>query len=326
MQDRAQTVIVGAGIVGASAAYHLAELGQADVLVIDRGPLFETGGSTSHAPGLAFQTNGSRTMCRIAQDSVRLYSELDVDGEPCWFGVGGIEVATSEARMAELHRRRGWARSYGIEDTELLTPDQTAERIPLLDPSTILGSYLVPSDGIANGVRIATALARRAGEKGVSFEGEVAVTGFDVAEGRVRAVLTDHGRIECERVLICAGIWGPTVGAMAGVPIPLLAVQHQLVWTDPIEELRGETREIVHPILRHQDFAMYFRQRGDHYGVGSYHHEPIATAQSEFPAPGGDLQPALMPFTPRDFDDAEAEAARLLPAVAGTMRPADPAR
>ena len=164
MQDRAQTVIVGAGIVGASAAYHLAELGQADVLVIDRGPLFETGGSTSHAPGLAFQTNGSRTMCRIAQDSVRLYAELDDDGQPCWYGVGGIEVATSEARMAELRRRRGWARSYGIEDTELLTPEQTAERIPLLDPSTILGSYLVGSDGIAKGVRIATALARRAGE------------------------------------------------------------------------------------------------------------------------------------------------------------------
>src|SRR6476659_10704587 len=326
MQDRAQTVIVGAGIVGGSAAHHLAELGQADVLVIDRGPLFETGGSTSHAPGLAFQTNGSRTMCRIAQDSVRLYAELDVDGETCWYGVGGIEVATSEARMAELHRRRGWARSYGIEDTELLTPEQTAERIPLLDPSTILGAYLVPSDGIAKGVRIAAALARRAGEKGVAVEGEVAVNGFDVAEGRVRAVLTDHGRIECERVLICAGIWGPTVGAMAGVPIPLLAVQHQLVWTDPLEELAGEKREIVHPIVRHQDCAMYFRQRQDHYGVGSYHHEPIATVQSELPAPGGDLQPALMPFTPRDFDDAEAEAARLLPALAGTMRPSAPER
>src|SRR5437016_14439803 len=71
---------------------------------------------------------------------------------------------------------------------------------------------------------------------------------------------------------------------------------------------------------------MYFRQREDHYGVGSYHHEPIATVQSELPSPGGDLQPALMPFTPRDFDDAEAEAARLLPALAETMRPAAPAR
>src|SRR5438552_1818985 len=210
MRDRVQTVIVGAGIVGASAAYHLAELGQADVLVIDRGPLFETGGSTSHAPGLAFQTNGSRTMCRIAPDSVRVYAELDVDGQPWWYGVGGIEVATTEARMGELRRRRGWARSYGVGDTELLTPDETAERIPLLDPSTILGSYLVGSDGIAKGVRIATALARRAGAKGGAFEGELAVTGSDVTGGRFRAVLTDHGRIDSDRVLTGAGICGPT--------------------------------------------------------------------------------------------------------------------
>src|SRR5213083_3251274 len=326
MRDRAQTVIVGAGIVGASAAYHLAELGETDVLVIDQGPLFETGGSTSHAPGLVFQTNPSRTMCRIAQDSIRLYADLNVDGEPAWYGVGGIEVATTPERLTELRRRQGWARSYGIEDTDQLTPGQTAERIPLLDPSAILGSYFVPTDGIAKGVRIVTALARRAQEKGVAFEGGVTVTGFETTGGRVRAVETDRGRIECERVLICAGIWGPTVGAMAGVPIPLVAVQHQLVWTDPIDALAGENREVAHPILRHQDFAMYFRQREDHYGVGSYHHEPIATPQSELPAPGGDVQPSLMPFTPRDFDDAETEAARLLPALAGTMRPADPSR
>src|SRR5436309_7776561 len=258
MKDRAETVIVGAGIVGASAAYHLAELGARDVLVIEQGPLFETGGSSSHAPGRAFQTNPSRTMCRIAQDSIRLYDELEVDGEPAWYGVGGIEVATTEERMAELHRRRGWARSYGIEDTELLTPEETAERIPILDPSAILGSYFVPTDGIAKGVRIVTALARRAQEKGVAFEGGVTVTGFQTTGGRVRAVETDRGRIECERVLICAGIWGPMVGAMAGVPIPLVAVQHQLVWTDPIDALAGENREVAHPILRHQDFAMYF--------------------------------------------------------------------
>jgi dimethylglycine oxidase len=326
MRDRAETVIVGAGIVGASAAYHLAELGARDVLVIDQGPLFETGGSTSHAPGLVFQTNGSRTMCRIAQDSVRLYDELEVDGEPAWYGVGGIEVATTRERMAELHRRRGWARSYGIEDTELLTPEQTAERVPLLDPSTILGSYFVPTDGIAKAVRIVTALARRAEANGVAFEGGVTVMGFDTTGGRVRAVETDHGRIECDRVLICAGIWGATVGTMAGVPIPLVAVQHQLVWTDPIEELAGVTAEVRHPILRHQDFAMYFRHREDHYGVGSYHHEPIATAQHHLRPPGGAMQPSLMPFTRSDFDPAEEEAARLLPPLAGRMRPEDPSR
>jgi dimethylglycine oxidase len=326
MRDRAETVIVGAGIVGTSAAFHLAELGLTDVLVLDQGPLFETGGSTSHAPGLVFQTNGSRTMCRIARDSVALYAGLELDGEPGWYGVGGIEVATTPERMQELKRRQGFARAFGVADTALITPEESAERIPLLDPSTILGAYLVPSDGIAKAVRIAAALSRRASERGVAFEGGVTVTGFDIRDGRVRGVSTDRGDVECERVLICAGIWGPTVGAMAGVTIPLVAVQHQLVWTDPIPELEGETREVVHPILRHQDMAMYLRHRGDHYAVGNYRHEPLATSQSELRPPGGDMQPSLMPWTPRDFDVAEAEAARLVPALAGRMRPGDPTR
>jgi glycine cleavage system aminomethyltransferase T/glycine/D-amino acid oxidase-like deaminating enzyme len=326
MRDRARTVVVGAGIVGTSAAYHLAELGERDVLVLDQGPLFETGGSSSHAPGLAFQTNGSRMMCRIAQESVALYARLDVDGEPCWYGVGGSEVATTDARMQELKRRLGFARSYGLEGAELLTPAETVDAIPLLDPSTILGAYHVPSDGIAKAVRIATAFARTAEANGVVFEGDVTVTGFDVRDGRVQGVRTDRGDVECERVLLCAGIWGPTVGAMAGVPIPLVAVQHQLVWTDPVPELEGDTREVAHPILRHQDMAMYFRHRRDHYAVGNYRHEPIVTPQEAFRRPGEGSMPSLMPFTPADFEVAEAEAARLLPALEGRMRPADPER
>ncbi|HYF11128.1 MAG TPA: FAD-dependent oxidoreductase [Actinomycetota bacterium] len=326
MRDRAETVIVGAGIVGTSAAYHLADLGVSDVLVLDQGPLFETGGSSSHAPGLVFQTNSSRTMCRIAQDTVALYATLDVDGEPGWYGVGGIEIATTPERMQELKRRQGFARSAGLEDTSLIPPSEAAERIPLLDASTILGAYLVPTDGVAKAVRLAEAMARRASERGVTFEGGVTVTGFDIRDGRVRGVETDRGRVECDRVLICAGIWGPTVGAMAGVPIPLVAVQHQLVWTEPIPELAGETREVAHPILRHQDMAMYFRHREDHYAVGNYRHEPIATPQSHLRRPGGAMQPSVMPWTPSDFDVAEAEAARLLPALAGRMRPGDPAR
>jgi dimethylglycine oxidase len=326
MRDRAQTVIVGSGIVGASAAYHLAELGQPDVLVLDQGPLFETGGSTSHAPGLVFQTNPSRTTCRVAQDSVALYRTLERDGRPCWYGVGSLEVATTPARLAELHRRLGWARAWGMEGGELLTPAQAAELVPLLDPGTILGAYHVPGDGIAKAVDVVAALARLAGGRGAAFHGGVTVTGFDVRDGRVHAVRTDHGEVECERVLVCAGIWGPTVGAMAGVPIPLLAVQHQLVWTDPLPELAGETREVAHPILRHQDMAMYCRHRRDHYAVGNYRHEPIAVAQRDLRRPGGALPPAVEPFTPADFDVAEAEAARLLPPLKGTMRPADPAR
>jgi len=336
MRDRAQTVIIGTGIVGASAAAHLAELGVADVLVLDQGPLFETGGSTSHAPGIIFQTNGSRTMCRIAQDSVALYDSLDVDGERCWYGAGSLEVATTPERMQELKRRQGYARSYGIEGTELRTPAETAELSPLLDPSTILGSYWVPSDGAAKGVKVVEALARRAQAAGVEFEGGVAVTGFDIRDGRVHGVQTDRGTVECERVLLCAGIWGPTVGALAGVPIPLVAVQHQLVWTDPIAELAQEPGSahgdtwLQQPVVRHQDMSLYFRQRDDHFGVGNYRHEPIVTPQAEIRVAGkrsgSAMQPSLMPFTPSDFDLCEAEAARLFPALAGRMRPSDPSR
>jgi glycine cleavage system aminomethyltransferase T/glycine/D-amino acid oxidase-like deaminating enzyme len=328
LPTRAETVIVGAGIVGASAAYHLADLGVTDVLVIDQGPLFATGGSTSHAPGLVFQTNGSRTMCRIAQDSVALYDTLDVDGEPVWYGVGGLELATTPERIAELKRRQGFARSWGIEGTELLSPDECAERSPLLDPSTVLGGYWVPSDGAGKGVKIVEALARSAEAAGARFVGGVTVTGFDTTGGRIHAVETASGRIECERVLLCAGLWGPTVGALAGVPIPLVAVQHQLVWTDPVPELAGLKGDTwaQQPIVRHQDLSLYFRQRDDHYGVGNYRHEPIVTSQSAIRAPGGAMQPSLMPFTPEDFDLCEAETARMFPALAGRMRPSDPER
>jgi glycine cleavage system aminomethyltransferase T/glycine/D-amino acid oxidase-like deaminating enzyme len=325
MRDRAQTVIVGAGIVGASAAYHLAQMGVSDVLVIDQGPLFETGGSTSHAPGIIFQTNGSRTMCRIAQDTVALYDSLDLDGERVWYGVGSLEVATTPERMQELKRRQGFARSWGIEGTELLSPSEAAERSPLLDGSTILGAYWVPSDGAGKGVKIATALARTAEAAGVAFEGGVTVTGFDTVGGRVHAVETAEGRIECEGVLLCAGIWGPTVGAMAGVPIPLVAVQHQLVWTDPVPGLEG-LDWATHPVVRHQDMSLYFRQRDDHYGVGNYRHEPIVTPQAVLRPSGGAMQPSLMPFTPEDFDLCEAETGRMFPSLAGRMRPTDPTR
>ncbi|MFM7717967.1 MAG: FAD-dependent oxidoreductase, partial [Actinomycetota bacterium] len=328
VRDRARTVIIGAGIVGASAAYHLADMGETDVLVIDQGPLFETGGSTSHAPGIVFQTNGSRTMCRLAQDSVRLYDALDLDGERVWYGVGGIEVATTPERMEELKRRVGLARAWGLEGAELIGPRDAAERSPLLDPSRILGASWVPSDGAAKGVKIVSALARRAAAAGIVFEVGVRVTGFDVRDGRVHGVETDRGRIECERVLLCAGIWGPSVGALAGVPVPLVAVQHQLVWTDPVPELAGLSGDAWarHPVVRHQDRSLYFRQREDHYGVGNYRHEPIVTPQSALRRPGEGPMPSLMPWTPDDFDLCESETERLFPALRGRMRPSDPAR
>jgi hypothetical protein len=122
METNASAVIIGAGIVGCSLAEHMTRLGWRDVVVLDRGPLFEAGGSTSHAPGLMFQTNPSKTMTELAQYSVERYSELELDGQPCCYRVGGIEVAaTFDLERYELDgmeliiSRTGYSGELGYE-------------------------------------------------------------------------------------------------------------------------------------------------------------------------------------------------------------------
>ncbi|MDQ4081266.1 MAG: FAD-dependent oxidoreductase, partial [Actinomycetota bacterium] len=181
-------------------------------------------------------------------------------------------------------------------------------------PEQIHGGFHVPTDGLAKAVWACSTLAEEASARGAAFHGETSVTAIEVSRGRVRAVETSRGRIETDLVVCCAGIWGPLVGRMAGVPIPLSPVEHQLVWTTPVPALAGESGEIRHPILRHQDRAMYFRQRGEAYGIGSYDHRPILVSPDEIlshdEAP---VMPTMRDFTPDDFAPAWQEARRLLP-------------
>ena len=204
MEDRASVVVIGAGIVGCSAAEHLTGLGWRDVVVLDQGPLFEAGGSTSHAPGLVFQTNPSKTMTELAAYGVKRYSELESDGKPCFYPVGSVEVATTPERWTDLRRKHGIATSWGVE-SELLSPEECAEKSPLVDPGEIRGGFYVPSDGIAKGVRVSEAMARGAQRRGAKFYVETEVTGIEVEGGRVKAVVSSRGRIETENVLTCGG-------------------------------------------------------------------------------------------------------------------------
>src|SRR6476619_7450566 len=150
-------VIIGAGIVGASLADELTTRGWTDVTVLDAGPLPATGGSTSHAPGVVFQTNGSKVMSDFARYTVRKLSELSWHGEPCYLPVGGLEIASTPERARELERRLGFARSWGIAGAELLDPAQTVRRWDLLNPAVIHGGLYVPDDGIAKAVRAVAA-------------------------------------------------------------------------------------------------------------------------------------------------------------------------
>ena len=322
MNTTARIIIIGAGIVGCSVAYHLARLGWREIVVLDQGPLPEAGGSTSHAPGLVFQTNASQTMCRLAQESVSLYNQLQLDGQPCFLPVGGMEVAATEARWIDLRRRIGHAASWGLE-AALLSAQEAHARLPLLDTAAIYGAYYVPSDGLAKAARACAAMARITSHSGAAtFYGNTPVTAIETAAGRVQAVVTPQGRIMTEHVLICAGIWGPRVGRMAGINVPLTPVEHQYVRTTPISALAGETHEATHPILRHQDRAMYFRQHGDSYGVGSYQHEPLLVAADAIRpvadwAAGRGPMPSVQPFSAEHFARPWRDAQALLPALAG---------
>jgi glycine cleavage system T protein len=296
--ESARVVVVGAGIAGAGVAHHLAERGWEEIVVVDQGPLFETGGSTSHAPGLVFQHNASRTMTRLAQWTVEKLTALGA-----FHPVGSIEVATTDERWAELDRRWARARGFGLE-ARLLDPAQVAELLPLLDPETILGGLHVADDGIAKGVRAAQELCRH---EAIAAFGDCEVTGLVIEGGRAVGVQTTRGTIRAEHVVIAAGIWGRELARLApGLNVPLVPVEHQLAYTAPLPELAGETREVVHPILRHQDHAMYFRQVADGYAIGNYRHEP-RLADPE--------RPAELAFTVDDFASAREEAGRMLPAL-----------
>jgi glycine cleavage system aminomethyltransferase T/glycine/D-amino acid oxidase-like deaminating enzyme len=299
--ESAETVVVGAGCVGCSAAYHLSRLGREDVVVVDRGPLFETGGSTSHAPGLVFQTAGGKLMSKMAAYTRDLYADFG-DFRTC----GGIEVATTEDRWDYLKRKREWGRSWGVEGGELVSPETVKEYVPQVDEEEILGGYYVPSDGKADAVSASETMANRARDRGAEFYGDTTVTGLDVEGGEIRAVETDRGRIEAGEVLVAANIWGPLFGEMVGEEIPLSPCAHQYLVSDELPELSGAEREIEQPLLRDQDHSLYFRQHGDAYGVGSYNHEPLLVEPGDIYGPEklddlGLEYPSLREFTAEHF-------------------------
>lgn len=310
LPESASVVIIGAGIVGCSAAYYLAHHGWDQIVVLDQGPLFEVLGSTSHAPGLVFQLNPSKTVCQLARWSVALYSQLSLDDQPCFYPVGSLEIAATPERHEELKRKMGHAMSWGLP-AEVIDREQTLLKIPLLNRDLIFSALYIPTDGIAKGSRICAALARKAVHHGVAFHAHAPVESVEVTQGSVQSVTTAGHRIRTDKVLLCAGIWGPRIGKMAGVSVPLIPVEHQYVRTAPLPELAGETREVVHPILRHQDRSMYFRQQADCYGIGSYQHEPILVNIDDLPI----AEPAIRTFTPEFFRKPHEDAISLFPCL-----------
>lgn len=328
MSHSQRVVIIGAGIVGTNLADELVSRGWTDIIVVEQGPLYMPGGSTSHAPGLVFQTTPSKTMTNFARYTVEKLQAIEKDGQNCFNQVGGLEVATTPARLEDLKRKHGYTSSWGIE-ARLVSAEECLKLYPHLNKEMVLGGLHIPSDGLALAARATQLLIERTRDAGVKYLESTPVTGIERANGRVTGVTIPNGTIAADIVVSCAGFWGVELGAMVGLSIPLLPLAHQYAKTTPVpslvsrdlnKQINGKNAEL--PILRHQDQDLYYREHGDQYGIGYYGHRPMPVKASSLGLTSKNVDEKNMPsrleFTAEDFDPAWKETQRLLPMLQDT--------
>jgi sarcosine dehydrogenase len=277
LPSSAKIVIVGGGIVGCSVAYHLGKMGLTDVILLERGKL--TCGSTWHAAGLVGQLRTSANITQLLGYSVALYDKLEQETGLAtgWKRNGGLRLACNRERWTEVKRQATTATSFELE-MHLLTPKEAQELWPLMQVDDVVGAAFLPTDGQASPSDITMSLAKGARMGGVTIAEGVTVTDIEVEHGGVRAVLTDKGRIACDKLVICAGQWSRELGRMAGVNIPLVSVQHQYLITEPIE---GVTPTL--PTLRDPDRLTYWKEEVGGLVMGGYEPNPIPWATDGFP-------------------------------------------
>ena len=254
MSDEARIVIIGGGAIGLSVAYHLGKLGISDVLLVERNRL--TSGTSWHAAGIVGPLRASLNMTKLALYATELFPALEAEtGQATGYRrTGGFWLAQTPDRMTELRRIGAMGQRFGLEAT-MVGPEEIRAEAPFLETADLAGGLRVAEDGQVNPVDLCMAYAKGARSIGVLIEEGVGVEGIESRRGRVDAVvLSDGRRLRCRAVVNCAGLWGRQVGAMAGVAVPLQAVEHMYIVTEAMSELPDPV-----PILRDLDARIYLK-------------------------------------------------------------------
>jgi glycine cleavage system aminomethyltransferase T/glycine/D-amino acid oxidase-like deaminating enzyme len=308
----AAVVVIGGGVGGASVAYHLAERGLTDVVLLDRAEL--TSGSTFHSAGLVGQLRADPTLTRMNMYSVELYRRLQqTELPPGWVECGGIRLASSAERMAEIRRQISWATAFGLPLKEI-SAAEAHQLFPLMDPAGVVGAAMLASDGYVDPSQLCQSLAGLARQAGVQIHPHTRVTAIDAERGRVARVHTDRGTIACEVVVNCGGMFAAEIGRMLDVRIPLVPMSHQYVVTDAFLE----RREHPLPTLRDPDLLVYYRQEVDGLVMGGYERDPApwtadATTYDDIPS---DFNGKLLPESWDRFEEITANSQVRVPAMA----------
>lgn len=303
---QAQIVIIGGGVGGCSIAYHLADLGWKDVVVLERHEL--TAGSTWHSAGLVGQLRSDANLTRMMSYSTDLYRRLkdETEQDTGWREVGGIRLASSTERMEDLKRLVGMARSFGVP-IELISPKEAHELFPLMDMDGVLGAAFTPNDGVIDPTGLTMALAKGAKNRGVKFYEETDVEAIHLKDGRVAEVVTSRGTIKTEIVVNATGQWGGEVGRMVGLNLPVVPMAHLYIITKPIEGVRHDF-----PTLRDPDLLIYWREEVGGLVTGGYERNPQPFGLNGIPK---DFKYQLLPPDWERFTPLMENSIKRVPAV-----------
>ncbi|XP_044519885.1 sarcosine dehydrogenase, mitochondrial [Gracilinanus agilis] len=270
----ADVVVVGGGSLGCQTLYHLAKLGLTNIVLLERDKL--TSGTTWHTAGLLWQLRPSDVEVELLAHTRQVVShdlEKETGLHTGWIQNGGLFIASNRQRLDEYKRLMSLGKAYGIE-SHVLTPAETKALYPLMNVEDLYGTLYVPQDGTMDPAGTCTTLIRAASARGAQVIENCPVTGIQVRTDdfgvrRVAAVDTDYGSIQTSCVVNCAGVWASTLGKMAGVKVPLVAMHHAYVVTERIEGIQNM------PNVRDHDASVYLRLQGDALSVGGYESNPI---------------------------------------------------
>ncbi|HLY51113.1 MAG TPA: FAD-dependent oxidoreductase [Solirubrobacteraceae bacterium] len=307
LPDRARIVVIGGGVGGASVAYHLTQLGERDVVLLERSEL--TSGSTFHSAGLVGQLRGSVSLTRMMMDSVELYRRLDSG----WVECGGIRLACTPEREQEVMRQVAWAKTFGLP-LELISAEEAQRLFPLMVTEGVRCASYLPTDGYLDPSLLTGALVEGAREGGCRVFTQTRVTGIRHDSGRVRWVDTEWGTIETEYVVNAGGMFAAELGRMVGVRVPVIPFAHEYLVTQPFRE-RGAGEHL--PTLRDPDLLIYFREEGAGLVMGGYerHSAPWALDEHNLDRIPADFNGRLLEEDWPRFEEIAVNSRRRVPVM-----------
>jgi len=270
LPSHASVVVIGGGVMGCSTLYHLGKLGITDAILVERNKL--TSGTTWHSAAQVRALRSTRGLTELVRYSVSLYANLEAEtGQATgWIRKGSLSIATTPDRLVHIRRQEALAHLFGVS-AHSISPQEAKERWPLMNATDVIGAVWSPDDGRVSPSDLCAALVKGARQRGARIFEDTPVTAVLTEGGSVAGIETAHGRVRCDAIALCTGLWSRRVGAMAGASVPVWPCEHFYLLTKPVP---GAERHL--PTLSDHDGHLYIRDESQGLLVGCF--EPSARA------------------------------------------------